>query len=167
MSTPRWGRVGADVTDRNAAYGGIQTVIAAALALSLASCAASTSSGLTPSPSAVPTPVPGVARPSSPVRIAITSPYQNEVIHGTTMKVVVTISGGTISRVTTTHISPTVGHVHLLYDNNLILMSYTLTQEVPVHPGENGTLTAEFVASDHFPFNPRDITPPVFFSVQP
>jgi hypothetical protein len=142
-------------------------VMLAALALSLASCATATSSGVTPSLSAVPTPIPGVARPSSPVRIQLISPYQNEVIHGTTMKVVVKITGGTISRVTTTHISPTVGHVHLLYDNALILMSYTLTQDVPVHPGENGTLTAEFVASDHFPFNPRDITPPVYFSVQP
>ena len=46
-------------------------------------------------------------------------------------------------------------------------MNYTLEQDVAVHVGENGSLRAEFVAADHFPFNPRVTTTDQFFTVQP
>jgi hypothetical protein len=64
-------------------------------------------------------------------------------------------------------ISPTKGHVHLYLNNQLIYMAYTLQQAITVKPGLEYTMYAEFVAQDHFPFDPRDITPTIFFTVAP
>jgi len=101
------------------------------------------------------------------VKISIVSPTNGEVIHGNTVNVVVAISGGEIVKATSTHISPTQGHVHLYLQGQLIFMAYSLSQSVPVQPGVTYSLHVEFVASDHAPFNPRDISPTIFFSVAP
>ena len=79
----------------------------------------------------------------------------------------VSITGGSIDPNTTTKISPTQGHVHLYLQHQLIYMAYKLTQVVQVQPGVTYSLYAEFVASDHSPFNPRDQTPPIVFTVAP
>ena len=104
-------------------------------------------------------------RPTSPVKITLVTPTNGEVVHGSTVHIVVAISGGTVTPQYSTHISPTVGHVHLYFDNQLVYMSYTLHQDLPVQPGFTYTMYAEWVAADHFPFSPRDVTPPVIFHV--
>ena len=53
-------------------------------------------------------------------------------------------------------ITPDTGHIHLSMDGTLISMSGDTLQVIDlrnVTPGEH-TLTADFVAADHLPFNP-------------
>ena len=104
-------------------------------------------------------------RPSTPVKIALVSPTNSQVVHGTSVLVKVSVTGGMVTKIISSHVTPTLGHVHLYLNNRLIYMSYTLQQEVTVHPGLEYAMYAEFVAQDHFPFSPRDVTPTVFFSV--
>ena len=89
----------------------------------------------------------------------------NEVVTGSSVHVVINLTGATITNVVTTNIRPDQGHVHLYVDNNLVSMNYSLTQDLPVHPGTY-VLKAEFVASDHFPFDPRVVSPEVLFTVK-
>ncbi len=122
--------------------------------------------GGTSAATATPTLTPAtLVRPSSPVKVRLLSPTNGEVIHGKTVHIVVSITGGTVTRLYSTHISPTVGHVHLYFNNQLVYMSYTLHQDLPVQPGLTYTMYAEWVAADHFPFSPRDVTPPIIFKV--
>jgi hypothetical protein len=122
----------------------------------------------TPGPTAYPTPSGGLGhRPSTPVKINLVAPTSGEVVHGTSVLVKVSVTGGTVTAVTTGDITPTKGHVHLYLNNQLIYMQYTLQQSVPVHPGVEYSMYAEFVAQDHFPFSPRDVTPTIFFTVAP
>ena len=60
---------------------------------------------------------------------------------------------------------PDQGHVHLYVNNVLVSMNYGLVQDLPVHKGTY-VLKAEFVASDHAPFNPRVESPAVVFTVK-
>jgi hypothetical protein len=135
----------------------------AAVAMCVVACGGSPS-GSTGAASASPA---AANRPSSPVKITLVSPTNGEVVHGRAVHVVVSISGGTISQVTSANVTPTVGHVHLYLNNQLVYMAYTLQQDLPVHPGLEYTMYAEFVAQDHFPFNPRDVTKTIFFTVAP
>lgn len=102
---------------------------------------------------------------ASPAKIAIVSPASNEVISGSTVHVAVTVSGGTISQASTGGISPTVGHLHLYLDGQLASMSYATSTDLPVDPGSVNSLYAEWVASDHLSFTPRDVTPKIYFAV--
>jgi hypothetical protein len=118
--------------------------------------------------SATPTLTPSTLnRPASPVTITLVSPTNGEVVHGTVVHVVVAIQGGTVTPSYSTHISPTVGHVHLYMNGQLVYMTYTLHQDMPVNPGVSYSMYTEWVASDHFPFSPRDTTPPIVFTVAP
>ncbi len=108
----------------------------------------------------------GVARPASTAQLSIVSPTPNQVVTGITVPVVVALSGATIVPGTTTNIRPDQGHIHLYVDGNLVSMNYGTTQDLPAVPGTH-TLRAEFVASDHVPFNPRVVTPDVIFTVKP
>ena len=122
----------------------------------------------TPAPTPYPTPSGGLGhRPSTPVKITLVAPIGGEVVHGTSVLVKVSVSGGIITPITTGQITPTKGHVHLYLNNQLIYMSYTLQQAISVHPGVEYSIYAEFVAQDHFPFAPRDVTPTIFFTVAP
>jgi len=141
-----------------------RAILPVAVALVLAACGGPGGGGSTPSPSAPSTPDLST-RPSSPATLSIASPTPNEVVHGSTVHVVVTLQNATVVKTTTTQITPTEGHVHLYLDNQLIYMAYALAQDVPVHPGVY-TLKAEFVASDHFPFNPRVYSQSIVFTVQ-
>ena len=111
------------------------------------------------------TPTPATQRPSSPVKVTIVSPTNGEVVHGNSVNLVVTISGGEIVKTTSTHITPTQGHVHVYLNGQLIYMQYSLTQTVAVQPGLTYSMRAEYVASDHAPFFPRDFTPTIVFTV--
>jgi hypothetical protein len=115
---------------------------------------------------AAPGTTPSAARLSSPAQLFLVSPTANQVVHGTTLHVVVALSGATIVAATTTAVRPDQGHVHLYVDNNLVSMNYGTTQDLEVAPGTH-ILHAEFVASDHYPFDPRVVTPDVVFTVQP
>jgi hypothetical protein len=107
-----------------------------------------------------------VPRPSSSAQLTIVSPTPGESFAGGTVHVVVGLTGATIVSATTTDIRPDEGHIHLYVDNNLVSMNYGTTQDVEVAPGTH-VMRAEFVASDHVPFNPRDVTPDVIFTVKP
>ena len=120
--------------------------------------------GSSPTPATSPTPD-LASRPSSPAALTIVSPAPNQTATGATVHVVVSLQNATVVQATTTDVTPTTGHVHLFLDNQLIYMGYTLAQDVPVKPGVYA-LKAEFVAADHFPFNPRVYSAAVVFSVQ-
>jgi hypothetical protein len=117
--------------------------------------------------SAVPTQ--GVAtlgpRPSSPAQVEILQPGAGATVTGSTVHVVLKLTGAQIVSQTTTAIRPDQGHVHLYVDNVLVSMNYGLEQDIPVHPGTY-VLKAEFVASDHAPFDPRVVSQQVFFTVK-
>jgi hypothetical protein len=139
----------------------IITLLIATAAL-LAAC------GSDSTPTTTASPTPNLAtRPSTPVKIYLVSPTNGEVVHGDMVHVQVRIVGGVISTITSTHITPTLGHVHLYFDNQLIYMAFSLQENLPVHAGVTYTMYAEFVAQDHFPFYPRDVTPTIIFTVAP
>ncbi len=155
------------------------TVIAVVAALVVAACggsvpgtAAPDGSGAVPTPIASPTTSaeaasssPVGSRPSSPAVVAIVSPTNGASITGDTVHVVLSLTGAEIVSATTQNIRPDQGHVHLYVDNALVSMNYGLEQDLPVQPGTY-VLKAEFVASDHAPFNPRVWSPEVFFTVK-
>jgi hypothetical protein len=104
-------------------------------------------------------------RPSSPATVAIVQPANGTSVVGTSVHVVLALTGATIVAATTTDIRPDRGHVHLYVDNVLVSMNYGLEQDLPVHPGTY-VLKAEFVAADHAPFSPRVWSTEVFFTVK-
>jgi hypothetical protein len=114
---------------------------------------------------ASPTPAVTSGRPSSPAVVAIVQPTNGEVVTGSTVHVVVSIKNAEIVKTTSTHIQPDQGHVHLYLDNTLVYMQYSLQQDLPVKPGTY-TLKAEFVASDHAPFDPRVWSQQIIFTVK-
>jgi len=121
------------------------------------------------SPGGQATPSAGLAslgpRPASPAIVAIVAPTSGAKVTGTSVHVVLSLTGATIVPATTTEITPTTGHVHLYVDNQLVSMNYGLEQDIPVTPGSH-VLKAEFVAADHAPFNPRVYSSEVIFTVQ-
>jgi hypothetical protein len=119
-----------------------------------------------PTPTSTPSATTSAApRPASPAIIAITNPVNGSTVSATTIHVVVSLQNAMVVQATSLHISPTEGHVHLYIDGNLQYMAYTLSQDFPVHPGVY-TIKAEFVASDHVPFNPRVFSAPIVFTVK-
>ena len=95
-------------------------------------------------------------RPSSTAKLTILSPAPGASISGKTLHVPLALTGAVIVPQTSTHLTPDRGHVHLLLDGRVVSMAYGLDQDVAVTPGPH-LLQAEFVATDHFPFNPRVI----------
>jgi hypothetical protein len=104
-------------------------------------------------------------RPASPAQVEILQPTANSTVTGTSVHVVLKLTGATIVQQTTTAIKPDEGHVHLYVNNVLVSMNYGLEQDLPVEPGTI-VLKAEFVAADHAPFNPRVWSPEVIFTVK-
>jgi hypothetical protein len=146
-------------------------VLLTAVLLGMTACSSSTgdptASG-TPAATPYPTPIGGLGhRPSSPVKLTLLSPTNGEVVHGTSLLVRVSVVGGIITPNTSSIISPTKGHVHLYMNNQLIPMLYTLSETITVKPGLEYAMYAEYVAQDHFPFSPRDVTPTIYFTVAP
>ncbi len=136
-------------------------VMAVILMVLLSGCAPRTQTASTPQ---APGPQPAGSRPKSTAALAIVSPAPGERVSGTTLHVRIQLTGGTIIPQTSTDLSPDKGHVHLSVDGRVVSMAYGVEQDVPVTPGTH-LLTAEFVATDHFPFNPR-VLKTVTFDVQ-
>ena len=134
------------------------------LVILLAACTAG-NAGATASPSATPSGSGAIGRPSSPAVVKIVEPTPNATVSGTTVHVVLSLENAKIVQATTTNLKPDEGHVHLYVNNVLVSMNYGLTQDLPVHPGTYA-LKAEFVASDHAPFNPRVWSSVVVFTVK-
>jgi hypothetical protein len=105
-------------------------------------------------------------RPSSPAVLTILAPKNGEVIHGTSVDLRVRLQHAKIVPATTTHITPTQGHLHVILDDQLISMTEGTEQQVTgLTPGLH-RIQVEFVASDHAPFEPRVIAI-VSFQVKP
>jgi hypothetical protein len=105
------------------------------------------------------------SRPSSPAVVGIVEPKNGATVTGSTLHVVLSLKDAVIVKQTSTDIRPDQGHVHLYVNNVLVSMNYGLVQDLPVHKGTY-VLKAEFVASDHAPFNPRVYSPAVVFTVK-
>ena len=95
-------------------------------------------------------------RPTSTATLRFAEPREGFTTSNDELTVRLDLKGATITPVTSTIVTPDTGHVHLSLDGSLVSMSSGLLQVVDlrnVAPGRH-TLTAEFVASDHLPFNP-------------
>jgi hypothetical protein len=140
-------------------------LLVAAVSLSLAGCSlfGQTQPSTSPSPSPAASYNPQ-ARPSSPAKLAFVQPQNNAQLRAGVVHIQLSLEGAQIVPQTTTNITPTQGHVHFSVNDKLIAMNYTTMQDVPLQAGLY-RLTAEFVASDHVPFNPRVMTT-VVVSVQ-
>jgi hypothetical protein len=103
-------------------------------------------------------------RPSSSAVVAITQPAVGASVTGPTVHVVISLSRAQIVQATSTDVRPDQGHVHLYVNNQLVSMNYGLEQDITLQPGTY-VLKAEFVASDHVPFNPRVWSPEVYITV--
>lgn len=125
---------------------------------SLAGCGSRTPAG-----SPAPRPAAG-PRPYSTATLAIVSPAPGERVAGPTLHVRIRLTGATVVPQTSTDLKPDQGHIHLSLDGKVVSMAYGVEQDVAVTPGPH-LLTAEFVATDHFPFNPR-VVKTVTFDVQ-
>ena len=101
------------------------------------------------------------ARPRSTGALRILSPVPGAVVAGRTLHVRLQLTDATVTPETSTHLSPDRGHIHLILDGRVVSMAYGVEQDVPVTPGDH-LLQAEFVATDHFPFNPRVVTSATF-----
>jgi hypothetical protein len=127
------------------------------LATSTVACSGNPgASAAPPSPSLGP-------RPSSPAKVEVLQPAASTTVTGTTVHVVLKLTGATIVTQTSTNIRPDEGHVHLYVNNILVSMNYGLEQDITVQPGTIA-LKAEFVAADHAPFDPRVWSNEVIFS---
>jgi len=145
--------------------------VGAALALLLATAACAPVAGATASPSSVASSAPAASasasigpRPSSSAVVAITQPALGASVAGPTVHIVITLTGAQIVQATTTDVAPDKGHVHLYVNSQLVSMNYGLEQDISLQPGTY-VLKAEFVASDHVPFNPRVWSPEVYITV--
>jgi hypothetical protein len=98
-----------------------------------------------------------VARPTSTGVLTIVSPTPNQVVHGTVLHVKLTLTGARLVPTASATITPDTGHVHVSIDGNIKSLLAGLNYDATgLTPGRH-LLTAEFVAADHGPFNPRVI----------
>jgi hypothetical protein len=105
-----------------------------------------------------PTTAPAVLgpRPSSPATLSFQEPRNGMRTSAAQLTVQLDLQGATLTQTTSASVSPTTGHIHLSLDGSLISMSGDTLQVVDLRdltPGPH-TLTAEFVATDHLPFDP-------------
>ncbi len=134
----------------------------AAAALIVAVTALAGCGGRTPAGSSAPQPA--GPRPESTATLAIVAPAPGEHVAGSTLHIRIRLTGATVVPQTSTDLKPDKGHIHLSLDGRVVSMSYGVEQDIAVAPGSH-LLTAEFVATDHFPFNPR-VLKTVTFDVQ-
>ena len=107
-----------------------------------------------------------VDRPSTTARLTVLSPHAGEVLRGdpATIHISLELDGGQIVPATSLRLVPNEGHIHLSLDGSLIAMT-GLVGDVAAAPGPH-TLSAEFVAIDHGPFQPRVIATVTFTAVR-
>jgi methionine-rich copper-binding protein CopC len=97
------------------------------------------------------------ARPSSPATLRFVQPQDKAQLKAGVIHIELNLQGAQIVRQTSTHITSTTGHIHFSVNDKLVAMNYSAQQDTPLTPGVY-RLTAEFVAADHVPFNPRVMT---------
>ena len=97
------------------------------------------------------------ARPSSPAKLAILSPTNGEVVHGSSVVLRVSLKDAKIVPSTTLTVVPDQGHLHVYLDGALVTMTGSLRTVIPNVAAGQHILRVEFVASDHAPFDPRVI----------
>jgi hypothetical protein len=137
--------------------------IGACAALVLLAACSSGGSGSSTASGASPAPGP---RPSTTATLKILSPTNGQVIHGTTVDLKVSLTGAKLVSVSSTNLVPNEGHLHVSVDDTLVSMTSGLEQTIPnLTPGTH-LITVEFVANDHFPFDPR-VRALVSFQVKP
>src|SRR5437773_802673 len=95
-------------------------------------------------------------RPSTGATLSFVVPSPDEVFHGApaSVPIAVKLEGGKVVPITSTHLVPNEGHIHLYLDGNIVSMNYATHATLPIEPGRH-RLTAEFVAVDHGPYDPR------------
>lgn len=93
-------------------------------------------------------------RPRSTASLTVLSPVPGEVVSGAVLHVRLKLVGAVVVPQTSMDLTPDRGHIHLSVDGKVVSMAYGVEQDVQVAPGDH-LLQAEFVATDHFPFNPR------------
>jgi hypothetical protein len=104
-------------------------------------------------------------RPTTDARLQIVSPTPNAVT-GPDVTIQLDLMGAQIVQATTGPLRGDQGHIHVSVDGKLISMAYGTTQDLhALVPGPH-TLSAEFVATDHAPFQNR-VVAAVLFQVQP
>ena len=128
-------------------------VITAVLAAGMGACGSG--SGST-------TPTPPVARPSSTATLEILSPQPGATITGTEVAVKLELTGGRITTVVSTKLTPYQGHIHVKLDGRTITLLGTLEETVTDLTAGDHVVEAEFVAADHGPFDPRVVTQVTF-----
>ena len=138
--------------------------LATAIVLLAAACGGGAQSG-SPAATSGTESINPATRPSSPAVLSIVQPTDGATITGSSVHVVLQLKNATIVQATSTNVVPDEGHIHLYVDNAIVSMNYSLEQDLPVTPGV-WILKAEFVASDHAPFNPRVWSNQVQFTVQ-
>jgi hypothetical protein len=145
---------------------GLLIAAATALLLFAAACGGGTPSGNGSGNGSGSSSSPASTRPSTPAIIKILYPPPGATVTGTSLTVRLALANATLEPpgVTTT-VVPTEGHIHLSLDGSIVSMTGSLTQTLPVTPGQH-LLSAEFVANDHAPFYPRDIVSVEFTDVQ-
>jgi hypothetical protein len=139
--------------------------IAIGMCAALVLLAACSSGGSGSSTASGASPAPG-PRPSTTATLKILSPTNGQVIHGTTVDLKVSLTGAKLVSVSSTNLVPNEGHLHVSVDDTLVSMTSGLEQTIPnLTPGTH-LITVEFVANDHFPFDPR-VRALVSFQVKP
>jgi hypothetical protein len=117
-----------------------------------AGCSASTKAATTGSGSTTT----GATRPRTNATLQIVSPAPNDRT-GPDVRVTMRLDGAHLAPATQTGgaVRPDEGHIHLSLDGTLIAMPLRLVEPLPhLGPGSH-TVEAEFVASDHMPFDNR------------
>jgi ABC-type uncharacterized transport system auxiliary subunit len=95
------------------------------------------------------------ARPSTPATVKILSPSNGQTVLGPRVNIDVQLTGATISSVTTTKIVPTLGHLHVYVDDQVVSMNFSASGSIGKVSAGQHVLRVEFVAQDHRPWNPR------------
>jgi hypothetical protein len=101
-------------------------------------------------------------RPASTAELSITSPKDGATIDGSTVDLVVKLTGAKLVAATTTDLRPDEGHLHVSLDDRLLTMTSGTSYQIPDVPPGQHLLKVEFVANDHAPFDPRVIAAVTF-----
>ena len=105
------------------------------------------------------------ARPTTDARLSIVSPTPNAVTPPD-LTIQLQLDGAEVVPESTGPLRPDRGHIHVSVDGQLVSMAYGTSQDLHgLQPG-NHTMQAEFVATDHAPFQNR-VVAAVIFKVQP
>ena len=105
------------------------------------------------------------ARPTTAARLSIVSPTPNAVTPPD-LTIQLQLDGAEVVQETTGPLRGDRGHIHVSVDGQLVSMAFGTSQDLHgLQPG-NHTMQAEFVATDHAPFQNRVIAA-VIFKVQP